>query len=359
MSADEFTYQALPMRVLFGAGRSTALADEVERLGLARVLVLCTPEQTATAETISAELGGRSAGLFPKARMHVPVGVVDAASARAREVGADGCAAVGGGSTIGLGKAIALRHGLPVIAVPTTFAGSEMTPIWGITENGIKRTGRDAAVLPRSVVYDPELLRTLPVGLAVTSGLNAVAHAVEGLYAPDTSPIVELMAEAGVRALTSALPEIAAAPDALGPRSEALRGAWLCGAVLGATTMSLHHKLCHVLGGTFDLPHAQVHTVVLPHVVAFNAPEAPRAMAALRRVLGDDPAAALFDLASRLGAPTSLAAIGMPAGGLPDVVRQVVDQPYANPRAVTAENLSTLLSDAQRGIRPGGHRART
>lgn len=358
-SVEEFTYEALPMRVLFGAGRSTALAGEVERLGLDRVLVLCTPEQTAVAETIDAALGDRSAGVFPGARMHVPVSVADAASAHAREVGADGCVAVGGGSTIGLGKAIALRHKLPVIAVPTTFAGSEMTPIWGLTENGVKRTGRDAAVLPRSVVYDPELLRTLPVGLAVTSGLNAVAHAVEGLYAPDASPVVELMAEAGVRSLTSALPEIAAAPDALAPRSEALRGAWLCGAVLGATTMSLHHKLCHVLGGTFDLPHAEVHTVVLPHVVAFNAPGAPRAMAALHRVLGDDPAAALFDLASRLGAPTSLAAIGMPAGGLPEVVRQVVDQPYANPRAVTADNLAALLSDAQRGVRPGGHRART
>ena len=196
MSAEEFTYEALPMRVLFGAGRSTALAEEVERLGPNRVLVLCTPEQATTAETIAEALGDRSAGVLPGAQMHVPVGVVDAASAHAREVGADGCVAAGGGSTIGLGKAIALRHGLPVIAVPTTFAGSEMTPIWGLTENGVKRTGRDATVLPRSVVYDPELIRTLPVGLAVTSGLNAVAHAVEGLYAPDTSPVVELMAEA-------------------------------------------------------------------------------------------------------------------------------------------------------------------
>jgi maleylacetate reductase len=352
VSATEFVYEALPMRVVFGRGRSRELAAEIDRLGLARVLVLCTPEQTATAETVAAALGDRSAGIFAGARMHVPVDVAAAASARAVELGADGCVAVGGGSTIGLGKAIALRHKLPVLAVPTTFAGSEMTPIWGLTEGGVKKTGRDPAVLPRSVVYDPELVATLPVALAVTSGLNAVAHAVEGLYAPDTSPVIALMAEEGVRAVTGALPRISADPAALDPRSEALRGAWLCGAVLGATTMSLHHKLCHVLGGTFDLPHAPVHTVVLPHVVAFNAPAAPAAAAALRRVLGEDPAAALFDLAHDLGAPTSLAAIGMPEDGLDEVVRQVLQQPYANPRPVTEGNLRALLESAQHGLRP-------
>jgi maleylacetate reductase len=284
--------------------------------------------------------------------MHVPAEVADAASARAAELGADGCVAVGGGSTIGLGKAVALRHDLPVIAVPTTFAGSEMTSIWGLTESGVKRTGRDPAVLPRSVVYDPDLVRTLPPRLAVTSGINAVAHAVEGLYAPDASPIVSLMAEEGIRVLADALPRIVTDPDDPGPRSAALRGAWLCGAVLGATTMSLHHKLCHVLGGTFDLPHADVHTVVLPHVVAYNTPAAPTALAALRRTLGDEPAGTLWDLADRLGAPTSLARIGMRDADLPRVVRQVVDQPYANPRPVTADGITALLADAHRGARP-------
>lgn len=359
MTWEAFAYEALPMRVVFGPGASTGIAAEVERLGLRRVLVLCTRGQEQTARRVADTLGDRAAGVFAGARMHVPSEVADAASARAAELGADGCVAVGGGSTIGLGKAVALRHGLPVIAVPTTFAGSEMTPIWGLTEAGVKRTGRDPAVLPRSVVYDPDLVLTLSPQLAATSGLNAVAHAVEGLYAPDASPIVSLMAEEGIRILTGSLPAIVTDPDDPVPRSAALRGAWLCGAVLGATTMSLHHKLCHVLGGTFDLPHADVHTVVLPHVVAYNAPAAPAALAALRRVLGDDPAGALWDLAARMGAPTSLAAIGMREADLPEVVRQVMAAPYANPRPVTGEGVSALLTAAQAGTRPslGAHTA--
>jgi maleylacetate reductase len=228
-----------------------------------------------------------------------------------------------------------------------------MTPVWGITEGGIKRTGRDPAVLPRSVVYDPELSASLPVALSVTSGLNAVAHAAEGLYAPDVSPIVALMAEEGARAMVAALPRIAEDPADLDARSDALRGSWLCGAVLGATTMSLHHKLCHVLGGTFGLPHAEVHTVVLPHALAFTLPAAPAAAAALARALGrDDVPGALWDLAAALGAPTSLAALGMDPAGLPEVVRQVMAAPYASPRPVTAADAAALLDHAQKGARP-------
>lgn len=349
----EFVYRALPMRVTFGSGRSDRLAEEVEALGLTRVLVLCTPEQEELATRIASALGERSAGVYPKARMHVPVETAHAARRAALDRGADGCVAVGGGSTIGLGKAIALTHGLPIVAVPTTYAGSEMTPVWGLTENGVKRTGRDAAVLPRSVVYDPELTLTLPVGLSVTSAVNALAHAVEGLYAPDASPIVSLMAEEGARAIVQALPRLAADGTDLAARSRALYGSWLCGAVLGATTMSLHHKLCHVLGGTFDLPHAQVHTVVLPHVVAFNAPASAAMRDALERVLGTgDPAGDLWDLARSLGAPTALADLGMAERDLSRVVEAVIGSPYANPRSVSADDLHPLLARAQRGERP-------
>jgi maleylacetate reductase len=349
----EFTYEALPMRVAFGPGRAASVGAELEHLGLRRVLVLCTPGQQKTARVVADGLGDRCVAVYPEAQMHVPAEVADAACAVAAELGADGCVAVGGGSTVGLGKAIALRHGLPVIAVPTTYAGSEMTPVWGITEGGIKRTGRDRAVLPRSVVYDPELSASLPVALSVTSGLNAVAHAAEGLYAPDVSPIVALMAEEGARAMVAALPRIAENPADLDARSDALRGSWLCGAVLGATTMSLHHKLCHVLGGTFGLPHAEVHTVVLPHALAFTLPAAPAAAAALARALGrDDVPGALWDLAAALGAPTSLAELGMDPAGLPEVVRQVMAAPYASPRPVTAADAAALLDHAQKGTRP-------
>jgi maleylacetate reductase len=285
--------------------------------------------------------------------MHVPVETAHAARQVARDRGADGCVAVGGGSTIGLGKAIALTHGLPIVAVPTTYAGSEMTPVWGLTDRGVKRTGRDSAVLPRSVVYDPELTLTLPVKMSVTSAMNALAHAVEGLYAPDASPIVSLMGEEGARAITEALPRIAANGKDLAARSRALYGSWLCGAVLGATTMSLHHKLCHVLGGSFDLPHAEVHTILLPHVVAFNAPASDAMRGALERVLAtSDPAGALWELSRSLGAPTSLADIGMDERDLPKVVDAVLDAPYANPRKPDADDLRSLLNRAQSGERP-------
>ena len=286
--------------------------------------------------------------------MHVPIEVARRARELAAQLGADGCVAVGGGSAIGLGKAIALEHGLPVIAVPTTYAGSEMTPVWGLTEGGRKRTGRDERVLPRSVLYDPELTLTLPAGMSAASGMNAVAHAVEALYAPDATPIISLMAEEGARALAAALPRVVADGADLDGRSQAQYGAWLCGAVLAATTMSLHHKLCHTLGGTLDLPHAQTHTVVLPHALAYNQPAAPDAVAALSRALGGapDPARELWELAGRLDAPRSLRELGMAEADIPRVVEQAVAEPYANPRPVTADGVTALLEDAWAGRPP-------
>ena len=349
-----FTYQALPMRVVFGVGSLATLPDEVEALGLTRVLILCSPEQEVTGKQVAAALGAKAVGVLPEARMHVPVEVAHRARQVAAELGADGCVAVGGGSAVGLGKAIALEHGLPVIAVPTTYAGSEMTPVWGLTEGGQKRTGRDVRVLPRSVVYDPELTVTLPAGLSATSGMNAIAHAVEGLYAPDATPIVSLMAEEGVRALVSALPRVVADGADLEARGEAQYGAWLCGAVLAATTMSLHHKLCHTLGGTLDLPHAPTHTVVLPHALAYNQPAAPEAVAALARALGGapDPARALWELAGRLGAPRSLRELGMAEDDIPRIAELAVANPYANPRPVTRDGIEALLWTAWTGAPP-------
>jgi maleylacetate reductase len=349
-----FTYQALPMRVVFGAGALASLPEEVEAQGLSRVLVLCSPEQEDTGRAVAAALGDRAAGVLAEARMHVPVEVAHRARALAAELGADGCVAVGGGSAIGLGKAIALEHDLPVIAIPTTYAGSEMTPVWGLTEGGEKRTGRDIRVLPKSVLYDAELTLTLPAGLSAASGMNAIAHAVEGLYAPDATPIVSLMAEEGTRALAAALPRVVADGADLDARGETQYGAWLCGAVLAATTMSLHHKLSHTLGGTLDLPHAQTHTVVLPHALAYNQPAAPDAVAALSRALGGvpDPARELWALAGRLGAPRSLAELGMKEEDIPRIAELAVANPYANPRPVTRAGVEALLRAAWAGEAP-------
>lgn len=350
----DFSYESRPVRVVFRAGAAvSATPGEVERLGLRRVLVVCGTRGADTARAVADALGPACAGLHDRARMHVPAEVADAAVRAARAVGADGCVAVGGGSSIGLGKAIALRTGLPLIAVPSTYSGSEMTPVWGLTENGVKRTGRDAKVLPRSVVYDPELTLSLPVPLSVTSGVNAIAHAVEALYAPDTSPLVALMAEEGVRAMAEALPAVAADPASREARGRALYGAWLSGSCLGATTMGLHHKLCHVLGGTFSLPHAETHTVVLPYVLAYNAPAAPDAAAAVARALdASDAPTALWELAGRLGAPRSLAGLGLTEADLATAAGQTAGQAYANPRPVTVDGVLALLRAAHEGAPP-------
>jgi len=345
-----FFYESLPMRVSFGAGNRSKLADEVNKLGLKRVLVLSTEFQRDLAQEISDSLGELSVGVYAKAEMHVPIETARDAQRFATEAGADGCIAVGGGSTTGLGKAIALEYGTPIIALPTTYAGSEMTPVWGLTADGVKKTGKDPRVLPTSVIYDPELTLSLPVGMSVTSGFNAIAHAVEALYAPDGSPIISLMAEEGVRALITALPNIVADPENIEHRSAALYGAWLCGATLGATTMSLHHKLCHTLGGTFNLPHAETHTVVLPYAFAYNAPSAPGAVEALRRATGaSDPAAFLRKLSLKLGAPASLRELGLSEQDVEKAVDLATRNPYANPREVTPAGIRRLLTQALNG----------
>ncbi len=344
-----FVYNGQPARVVFGAGALQHLEREVQLLGASRALVLCTPEQQPLAEVVAARLGERSAGVYPKAVMHVPSETAAAAVDEARRVGADCALAVGGGSTTGLGKAIALQSGLPILAIPTTYAGSEMTPIWGITENGLKKTGRDARVLPRTVIYDPELTLTLPVGLSVTSAMNAIAHAAEGLYAQDSNPVMDLMAEEGIRALAEAIPAIRVNPADIDARGDALYGAWLCGTVLGNVGMALHHKLCHTLGGTLNLPHAEVHTIVLPHAIGFNAAAAPQAMQRIARALHcDDAATGLYRLAKDHGAPVALRDIGMQPQDIERIVQIAVQNPYWNPRPVVPEAAGALRELLQR-----------
>jgi maleylacetate reductase len=348
-----FVHRAQAARVRFGVGTLDQLAEEVDAVGLTRVLVICGPTHQELGRRVATLLGDRVVAVLPEARMHVPVAVARRAAESAASVDADGCVAVGGGSAVGLGKALALERGLPVVAVPTTYAGSEMTPVWGLTEAGVKRTGREPRVQPVAVVYDPALTLTMPPDLTATSGLNALAHAVEGLYAPDASPITSMMAEEGARAFAAALPALAVDGTDLEARADALYGAWLCGSVLGSTTMGLHHKLCHVLGGTLGLPHAATHTVVLPHVLAFNAPAAPEASAALARALDtDDPVRALWELTGRLGTPRSLRGLGMAEGDIERVVDLAVASPYANPRPVDMGDLEALVRAAWAGLAP-------
>lgn len=352
MSERAFVYTGRPGRVIFGAGTTARLPEEIATLGAARVLVLSTPQQENAARALAEGLGPLSAGVFAGAVMHTPVEISTRAARVARDLGAEAVVAFGGGSTTGLGKAIALRTGLPQIVVPTTYAGSEMTPILGETENGVKRTQTTPKVLPEVVIYDIDHTLGLPPGLSGTSGMNAIAHAVEALYAHEANPIISLMAREGIAALARALPVIARDPADRPARSDALYGAWLCGICLGSVGMALHHKLCHTLGGSFDLPHAETHTIILPHALAYNAPAIPEAMAQLRGVLGPDPAQALQHLARTVGAPASLADLGMPAGGIGRAVDLALLNPYWNPRPLERAGLTELITRAHSGAPP-------
>jgi alcohol dehydrogenase class IV len=347
-----FTHISFPARVVFGAGSVARLPQEVEKLGAKRALVLSTPGRSADVKRLAATLGERYAGLYDKAVRHVPLEVAEDARRAALAAHADCCVAVGGGSTIGLGKAIALTTGMPVLAVPTTYSGSEMTWVQGFTEGGRKRTQVDPKMLPKTVIYDPELTLGLPAATSAASGMNAIAHCVEALYAKEANPIVQLMAEEGIRALAAALPVIVRNPRDMEARGEALYGAWLAGMSLNAG-IALHHKLCHTLGGTWNLPHAETHSIILPHAVRYNRDAAPEAMVRIARALGtEDAAGGLYDLEVKLGLKMKLADLGVPEADLERAAKIALEAPYPNPAPVTYEGVLALLRKAHAGVRP-------
>jgi alcohol dehydrogenase class IV len=354
MDTTAFRHQSFSQVVLFGNGRRVELPALIEQLGFDRCLVLSTPEQRADADALAEMLGLAAVGVLAQAAMHTPVEVSNAAAAHARDLTADSTIGIGGGSTIGLGKAISLRTGLPQVAVPTTYAGSECTPIIGETANGEKKTQRNPVVVPAAVVYDPELTLTLPAKSSGMSGMNALAHAVEALYSPERSPLLAEVAGEGIRSLARALPRVVEAPSDRDARADALYGAWLCGTCLATSAMALHHKICHVLGGLFDLPHAETHALVLPYIVAFNKPAAADAVERLAGALGaDDPVAALFDLAGAVGAPRSLAELGMPEDGIDAAVDLILADRYWNPRPLTRPDVERLVRTMYEGFPDG------
>jgi maleylacetate reductase len=347
-----FTYAGSPARILFGSGRSANVSSAVESLGCRRALVLSTPHQKADAEALSDRLGALSVGVFSGAVMHTPVDVTETALKVVKQTEADCVVSLGGGSTTGLGKAIAYRTDLPQIVIPTTYAGSEVTPILGQTEGGRKTTVRHAKILPELVIYDPDLTLGLPVGMSVTSGLNAMAHAVEGLYAQDRNPVSTLMALDGLLAFRDSLPVLIKSPQDADARAEALYGAWLCGTVLGTVGMALHHKICHTLGGSFDTPHAETHAVMLPHTAAFNAVAAKAELAAAAELFGGTIGGGLWDFAKSIGAPLSLKDFGLVQADLDSAADIAVENPYWNPRPIDRASIRTLLQNAWEGVRP-------
>lgn len=355
MAAREpFVFKGAIPRIVFGVGMVSKVAEELQNLGRHKALVLSTPFQEKDAQRIAEQLGLLCVGVFSGAVMHTPVAVTNEALGVFTDAGADCVISFGGGSTIGLGKAIAYRNDTPQLVIATTYAGSEVTPILGQTEDGIKTTVRAASILPETVIYDPELTYNLPVTMTVTSGLNAMAHAVEGLYAQDRNPVSSMMAMEGIAALHKALPAIVAGPQDPAARSEALYGSWLCGVVLGAVGMALHHKVCHTLGGSFDLPHSETHAILLPHTVAYTEVAVPHLLAPVAAVMGTDRAATgIYDFAVGIGAPTRLRDLGMTTKDLDTATEIAMRNPYWNPRPLEATALRDMLQRAWEGTRPG------
>ncbi len=349
----ELTKDRTDQAVTFGAGLRRRVKAHAAEAGAKRVLILTTPQQSDLGLELAETLGAAAAGIFSKATMHTPTDVTDEALSHLREAGADAVLAAGGGSTIGLGKALALRTPLVQIALPTTYAGSECTPILGQTENGVKTTLSDPKLRPDVVLYDPELVASLPVPMTVVSALNAMAHAVEALYAKDRGAASDALAMEGLAAFRTALPQVLADPADLRAREATQKGAWACGTVLGQVGMALHHKLCHTLGGALNLPHAETHAIILPHATAYNGPAAEAALAPVAQMFGGQaPGMALWSFSKSLGAPLALETLGVAEADLDRVADLAVQNPYWNPREITRDGIRALLHRAWRGAPP-------
>jgi maleylacetate reductase len=360
MTGEPYTWEALPARVVSGRGALGRVGAEVERLGARRVLLIAGGRSTAAAlASIAAQLGDRVADVIPSAAQHVPELVAIRAIERGRAAAADAVVSVGGGSATGLGKAVVLELDVPLVAVPTTYSGSEMTPIHGRTRDGRKETGRDLRALPRAVVYDPDLCVGMPARLAGASGMNALAHGAEALWVTAANPITSTLAVEGMRRLLRGLPRVVADPGDVDGHAECLTGACLAGTAVAQVGTGIHHRTCHVLGGGWNLPHAETHGIVLPHAVALVSPRAPRAMAQLAAVLGGEPAEALFDLASSMRLPTALADVGMAADALDEAADRIAAASGDDPLAGDRDGIRAMLDGAYRGSPPATRLAAT
>ena len=351
MSRD-FTYSPSAVKTRFGTGTIEQIGAVLTELG-SRAFLISSPSGADHCAIIQDLIGDGIVGSYNKAVPHTPQPLVEEALSSLEPTRADCMIALGGGSAIGLAKLIAKQTSLPILAVPTTLSGSEMTDIWGLTSAEGKVTGRDAVVRPKIVLYDTNLLAAISVDTLTVSGMNALAHACEGLYDLSADPVHLMMAREAIACMAKALPAVKESPHDAGARSDALYAAWLCGMVLDQTAMALHHKLCHTIGGLFDLPHAPLHTALLPHAIAYNASHAPAAMQAIARSINaKDAGHGLYDLAASLGAEMSLGRIGLPASEIERVVEHACRKSYPNPRPLEREPLTSLLVDAVEGNRP-------
>jgi alcohol dehydrogenase class IV len=350
----EFNFSALPWQLIFAPGAMQQLPDEMDKRNLKRALVLSTPQQNHHLDMIADLVGARFAGGFAEAVMHVPVETVAAAQVAARSVDADCTISIGGGSTTGLGKVLALKFDLANIAIPTTYAGSEMTNVWGMTECGRKTTGRDDRVVPNVTIYDPKLTLDLPAAISGPSGINAIAQAVVNVTAATPNPIISALAVDGIKAMSRSLPQVITHPHNIDARTEALYGACLCAAALGLGITGLHHRLCHTLGGCFNTSHADTHAILLAYSIAYNAQTVPAGTQRVAEAMGtNDAALGIWELLQNVSSKTNLQHLGLEESDLGKVADIATETPCNNPAAVTRQGVLGLLADAFHGAQPG------
>lgn len=357
-----FIHAGMPGRVVLGAGRIAALADEIDALGARRVMFCCTKSRVPEVEKLAAALGGRLAGICDAAKIFVPLSAVDPGRKMAADLAADCLVSYGGGTAVGLAKAIALEGGMPIVSVVTTYSGSETTALQGIIgHDGVRTNYRDMRMLPRVLIYDPELMLDVPLDVSVASGFNSIAHAVSSYLGRDANPVANMYSENGIRAMSAALVKLARNPRDVDARGDAMYGAWLCGMTLMSSGTTIHHKIAHVLGGGFDLPHGPTHAIVLPHSTSYNRDAAPEAMRGIARAIGNggggetaDAPRALFDLLGKSGAAAGLKDLGLPEAALDEAADRIMIDRYFNLRDYDRAAIRALLQDAWEGNPPSG-----
>jgi maleylacetate reductase len=347
----QFTYQSDPIRIVFGAGAVAALRDEADLHKISRLVVLCSPSRADVARRVTASVAERCAALCDASAPNMPREAFDRVVADIERHRADGFVVIGGGSPIGLAKAAAVATKLPYIAIVTTYSGSEMAPRWRIGIADKQESGDSRTALPATAIYDPELALDLPVRMTAASGMNAMAHAVESLYGPDTNPVVQAMAEEAVRRIGSSLPRVVQSPRDLAARTDLAYGAWL--AANFRAEVGLEHAIAQRVRQWFDLDHAHTHAVATPYAVGFNAVAAPEAMTRIKRALGvPDAARGLYDLNARIGLPTGLKGLGLREDDIAKAVEVVAKVKIDHPRAVTKSDLAEVIRQAYFGEPP-------
>jgi maleylacetate reductase len=346
-------YNAVPSRVVFAEGSVNGIADEVARLGARRALVVTTPGRSGLGDRVASLLGDRCAGLWPEAVSQVPIELARRGRQAARDAGADCIVSAGGGAAIGLGKGISLELALPVIAIPTTYSGSEVTGFCGITIDGVKRMHTSLNMLASTVIYDPQLTLGLPVDISAASAMNALAHCVDAIYVPTVDPVTVLAAIEGARVIAQAAPRVVARPGDMQARADLLYGAYLGGVALTGG-FALQHGLAHVLGGSFNIPHGLSHTLVLPYVAHYNSAYAPLPLRRLATAIGaSSVGTGIYDLARSLDVKMGLTGTGLDRSVLEAAARITVetDEGY-NPGPVSVEAVRGILDAAWDGERP-------